>query len=189
VPVIATELRQRRQFRKGRLFIRLERKKPVTLSVRTVEPYRLAKENALYPFQDAKQFTRNAPFILIFIVHPWFNALTIHNNFGSGAKDFTRSLARRAFMQFVNDSTRLDSICKDVPSDVTLAEASRLLSAIFFVKVWPSDADPTISYKMPSWLYSNPRASHRLTGAKLSLFRANDDRHGTYIDDFADDDY
>jgi hypothetical protein len=35
-PVIATELWQRRQFRKGRLFIRLERKKPVTLSVRTL---------------------------------------------------------------------------------------------------------------------------------------------------------
>jgi hypothetical protein len=65
--------------------------------------------------------------------------------------------------------------CSDVPSDVILADASRLLSAIFFVNVWPLEADPTITYSMPSsWLYLNLRATHRLTsghstGSEFSL--------------------
>lgn len=185
---IATELRQKRMVREGRLCIRLQAKQPVTVSIRGPEPYRLAKENALYPFRDAKQFTRNNPFILILVVHPWFNALSIHNDFAGVDTAFTRSLARRAFMQFSTDSTPLNSICKNVPSDVTLADASRLLSAIFFVNVWPLEADPNITYSMPSWLYLNPRATHRLTRGDLSPFRANN-RHGTNIDDFADDDY
>jgi hypothetical protein len=89
---------------------------------------------------------------LIFVVHPWFNAGSIHIDFAGVDTAFTRSLARRAFMQFSTDSTRLNSICPDVPSDVTPADASRLLSAIFFMNVWPLEADPTITYSMPSSL-------------------------------------
>jgi hypothetical protein len=173
---------------KGRLRIRLVPKQPVTVSMRHADPYCLAKENALLPFKYAKQFTRNKPFILIFVVHPWFNAGSIHIDFAGVDTAFTRSLARRAFMQFSTDSTCLNSICPDVPSGVTLADASRLLSAIFFVNVWPLEADPTITRPMPSWLYLNPRATHRLTRGYLNPFRANN-RLGTYIDDFADDDY
>jgi len=185
---IAIELRQKRMVKKGRLRIRLEAKKLVTVSMREFDPYRLAKENALFPFKDAKQFTRNNPFILIFVVHPWFNALSLHRDFNGGGTTFTRSLARRAFMQFSNDSTPLNSVCEGVPSDVTLGDASRLLSAIFFVNVWPLEAEPAISYTLPSWLYLNPRATHRLTLGSLSAFRANN-LQGTYIDEFADDNY
>lgn len=162
MPDIAIELRRKRIFQKWILRIRLEDKKPVTVSARTVDPYLLARENAHYPFQDAKQFTQNAPFILLYIVHPWFDALAIHNDFSGVDTAFTRSLARRAFMQFSNEQRSLSSIAPGVARTVTLAEASRLLSAIFFVNAWPLDADPTIKYKMPSWLYPNPRATHRL---------------------------
>lgn len=181
---IAIELKQTRMVQKGRLHIRLEADKPVMVSSRHVDPYHLARENGLFPFRDAKQFTRNHPFILIFVVHPWFNSLSIHNDFASVDTVFTRSLARRAFMQFSNDLRSLDLICRNVPSSVTLADAARLLSGIFFVNVWPLGADPAITYTMPSWLYSNPRAMHRLTN--LSLFRVN---NCTNIDYFADDDY
>ena len=185
---IAAELRQRRLVRKGPLRIRLEAKKPVTVSGRLVSPYRLAKENALYAFNDAKQFATNSPFILMFVVHPWFNALSIHNDFAGADTAFTRSLARRAFMQFSADSTPLISIAGGVRANATLAEASRLLSAIFFLNVWPKEADPTITYAMPSWLYLNPRAAHRLTFADAVIFRTHSP-NSTYIDDFSDDDY
>ena len=185
---IANELRQKRFTQKGRLRIRLQAKQPVTVSSRGVEPYRLANENALFPFADAKQFTRNSPFILIFVVHPWFNGNSISNDFAGVDTIFTRSLARRAFMQFSADATRLVSVAKHVPADVTLADACRLLSAIFFINVWPKDADPSITYVMPSWLYVNPRATHRLPPGSLGFFRAQNPQ-GTSIDDFADDDY
>jgi hypothetical protein len=91
-------------------------------------------------------------------------------------------------MQFSRDTTRLDSVSKRVPPNVTLGDASRLLSAIFFVNVWPKDADPTITYVMPSWLYLNPRATHRLTNVDAGFFRAASP-NGTHIDTFVDDDY
>lgn len=187
-PDIATELRQKRMVQKGRLRIRLAPKQPVTVSMREVDPYCLAKENARFLFRYAKKFTRNNPFILIFVVHPWFNAGSIHIDFAGVDTAFTRSLARRAFMQFSNDLTRLDSIAQGVPSGMTLADASLLLSAIFFVNVWPLEADPTITRPMSSWLYLNPRATHCLRRGSVNLFRANNP-HGTHIDDFADDDY
>ena len=186
-PNIGAELKQKRIVWKGRMVIRLEPEKPVTVSGRNVNPYRLAKENALYPFHDAKQFTRNSPFILIFVVHPWFNALSIGNDFAGVDTTFTRSLARRAFMQFSADSRPLTSIAKHVPNDVTLADASRLLSALFFINVWPREADPSITDPMPSWLYFNPRATHPFPRSG-SLFREQNPNR-TYIDCFTDDDY
>jgi len=182
-PNIAAELKQKRIVWKGRMVISLE---PKNLG-RNVDAYHLAKENALYPFHDAKQFTRNSPFILIFVVHPWFNALSIHNDFAGVDTTFTRSLARRAFMQFSADSRPLTSIAKHVPNDVTLADASRLLSALFFINVWPREADPSITYPMPSWLYFNPRATHPFP-VSGSLFREQNP-NSTYIDCFTDDDY
>lgn len=114
----------------------------MTVSSRLVEPYLLAKENALYPFVDAPQFTRHHPFILLFVFHPWYNFGGIHNDFGGVDTCFTRSLARRAFMQFSQDTKLLSTVCTKADPTATLADAARLLSAIFFVNVWPEDADP-----------------------------------------------
>jgi hypothetical protein len=174
---LAAELTQKRLVRRDRLHIRLEPKKRVTVSGRDVDPYRLAEENALFPFRDAKQFTRSNPFLLILVAHPWFDAGSLHGDFAGAGTTFTRSLARRAFMQFSNDATPLGSVCRGVSDDMTLADASRLLSGLFFVNVWPLEI-------MPSWLYSNPRAMHRIPN--LGLFRLN---NSTYLDYFANDDY
>ncbi len=185
---IAARLRYERMVQFGHLRIRLESKRAVSVSSRIIEPYLLARENALYPFKFAKQFTRDKPFILVFIIHPWFNGNAIGRDFAGTDTQFTRSLARRAFMQFSADTTPAISICQTVHSDITLAEASRHLSAIFFVNVWPVDADPNISHPMPSWLYLNPRATHRITRGQLHCYQSINP-HGTYIDDFADDNY
>jgi hypothetical protein len=84
--------------------------------------------------------------------------------------------------------TPLTSIADRVPASVTLADASRLLSAIFFGNVWPKEADLTITYKLPSWLYLNPRATHRLSLGSMALFREQS-INSTYIDDFSSNDY
>jgi hypothetical protein len=186
-PRIATELREKRWVQKGRMRIRIEPKKPVTVSMRSHAPYHLAEENALYPFVDAKQFTRNNPFILIFVVHPWFNGLSIHNDFGGVDTTFTRSLARRAFMQFSNDSTPLRSIAGEVSPDATFGDASRLLSAMLFINVWPKKPEDNATYQPPSWVYLNPRATHRIDSGSMGIFRTHET--ALYIDDFSGDDY
>jgi hypothetical protein len=97
----------------------------------------------------------------------------------------TRSLARRAFMQFSQDARLLSTVCTKADPTATLADAARLLSAIFFVNVWPEDADPAVP-RFPTWLYLNPRATHRysLGGSFQSI-----NIHGTSVDDFSNDDY
>jgi hypothetical protein len=181
-PAIAADLKQKRFLQKGRLRLRVDVPKPVTVSSRLVEPYRLARENALYPFIDAHQFTRYHPFILLFVFHPWFNFNAIHNDFSGVDTCFTRSLARRAFMQFSQDTRLLSTVCTKADPTSLLADATRLLSAIFFVNVWPEDADPAVP-RLPSWLYLNPRATHRYI--PVGLFRSV----YTLIDDFSNDDY
>jgi hypothetical protein len=185
---VIAELQRNRFYRKWTLSIYVKPRQRVIVSHRSVEPYRLAKENAHFPFLDAKQFTRNYPFALIFITHPWFNSGIISNDFANVDTQFTRSLARRAFMQFSTDSTLLRVISKGVAENTTLSDASKLLSAVFFINVWPPDADPAITQKPPSWVYLNPRATHRVNPTSMAFFRA-DNVHGFRIDDFAHDNY
>lgn len=185
-PKIAAELRQKRFKHFGPLHIRIEPPRPVSVSSRTLSPYLLAKENASYPFRSADQFTTKAPFILIFVVHPWLNQSAIFNDFGGADTTFTRALARRAFMQFTHDSQPLNSLCKKVGGEVTFSDAAKLLSAIFFLNVWPEDAD-LARRTMPSCIYLNPRASHPLSHGQATLFRpANTD---VLVENFAYDDY
>ena len=112
---IAATLRANRYFKQGPLEIQLRQKQPVTVSSRLVEPYRLAHENAKCSFEDAQQFTRNAPFVLLYVIHPWFNAGVIHKDFAGTDTTLTRSLARRAFMQFSQDPTLLADVCERPP--------------------------------------------------------------------------
>lgn len=184
---IVDRLRSARYFKEGPLEIHLRKREAVTVSMRQINPYRLARENAEFVFEDAHQFTRNTPFVALYVIHPWFNAGVIHNDIFGMDTILTRSLARRAFMQFSEDLTPLTAVSDKAAANVTMRDASQLLSGIFFINIWPQDADPSIKQKPPSWLYLNPRATHRLEQGSLSLFRNN--FHGTYIDDFADDDY
>jgi hypothetical protein len=185
--LIAAQLRATRYFRHGPLEIHLRQKQPVTVSTRVVEPYRVAHENAKCVFEDAQQFTRNAPFIVLYVIHPWFSAGVIHNDFAGMDTMLTRSLARRTFMQFSQDTTPLADVCDSAAPGTTMQDAAALLSGIFFVNVWPQDAGDT-KRRYPSWLYLNPRATHRLSLSSLSLFRI-ENLHGTHMDDFSHDDY
>jgi hypothetical protein len=108
------------------------------------------------------------------------------NDFGVVDRGLTRALARSAFMQFTHDSQPLNTICKKVRAEVTFSDAAQLLSAIFFLNVWPEDAELG-KRPMPSCLYLNPRASHPLSHGQVRLFRpANTD---VLVEDFAYDDY
>jgi hypothetical protein len=165
-----------------RLRIRAEEPKPVHVSGVTVDPYLLAQENQTYAFRSANQFTRNSPFILIFVLHPWFNQGIIYHNFAGADSTFMRALARRTFIQFTDNINPVSEVCKNVAAGTTFADASRLLSAIIFLNVWPSDA-----YARGTRIFLNPRATHQLTRNTARLF-AHINPH-IDIDDFMHDDY
>jgi hypothetical protein len=185
---IAESLRRKKSLSFGRLRIRMEDPKPVHVSAITVDPFLLARENYKYAFHSANQFTRNSPFMLIFVLHPWFSA--VHHDFAGGDSAFTRALARRTFMQFTNDTNPVSEVCPKVTSGTTFGDAARLLSAIIFVNVWPEEsyARDTIKNKLvPSWVYLNPRATHPITRETARLFAHLNPHIG--IDDFVYDNY
>jgi hypothetical protein len=97
---------------------------------------------------------------------------------------FTRALARRSFMQFTNDLKPLNEVCRQVNSDITLSDATKALSAIFFLNLSPEDTElgrPTLH----SSIYLNPRATYPLT--QVDLFRSINPN--ILVDDFSDDNY
>jgi hypothetical protein len=140
----------------GRLRLRLEAQKPVTVSSRQVDPYCLARENALFPYKDAKQFTRNKPFILIFIVHPWFNAGSIGIDFAGADTTFTRSLEQR-----VETAIRLEKFSR-AAVNFALAERSE--------RMGPA-AGPASCFKDDE---RDPRRFKPQSGAKAGGTRTND---------------
>jgi hypothetical protein len=189
-PQIASSLRQNKILSFGRLRIRVEEPMPVQVSGITIDPYLLAQENQKYAFRSANQFTRNSPFFLIFVLHPWFNQSAIHHDFAGVDSSFTRALARRTFMQFTNDTDLLSEVCPNVTNGTTFANAAKLLSGMIFLNVWPADAYPqgsSESNPVPSWIYLNPRAAHPITRATARLFAQINPHIG--IDDFAHDNY
>jgi hypothetical protein len=189
-PEIARGLELRKSQSFDRLRIRMEDRKPVQMSAITIDPYLLASENAKYAFRFSNQFARNAPFFLIFVAHPWLSQGMFHHDFAGSDTTFTRSLARRTFMQFTNDTNVVNAVCSNAATDVTFADAAKLLSAIIFLNVWPSEAYPTgasESSPAPVWVYLNPRAAHPITRDNARLF-AEINPH-IAIDDFVNDDY
>jgi hypothetical protein len=189
INAIAEELRSRRFFRYDQMEIRLQPMRRVTVTSRVVQPYKLAQENSLFVFSDAQQFTIDAPFAIIFVIHPWITGGESYGNVFGEDTILTRSLARRAFFQYSADTSPLNSICSRVVPNTTLADASRQLSAICFVNAWPrNESDEPLRHRAPTWIYLNPRAKYPVPFDFVDLARSQNE-HGTHMDDFAYDDY
>lgn len=156
------------------LKISIVRKRPVQSTVIFQNPYALAENNALHAFRFAKQFVRTQPFILIFVLHPWLGAFRLTTNFTGDADKFTRSFARRTFMQFRDDQTDVFGLPR---SDV-----AGLLSGMLFIDGSQLVQKDTKSHRF----FLNPYATNPLP-------RPSRDRLASIInvafDDFAHDAY
>jgi hypothetical protein len=146
---LAAELTSVRKATRGALEIRLEPQNRVQFVTNFANPYELAKNHADYAFRFAKQFVRRRPFILVFVIHPWLGGFRLCTNFSNETETFMRSFARRTFMQFRSDRSKV--------LGVTRAAASRLLSGIMFV-----DARQKPSSEKPRnhAFFLNPHAKH-----------------------------
>jgi hypothetical protein len=66
--------------KRGALEFRVQKKQRITVSNRSTNLSTVAQLNENYPLRFTSQFTRNVPFFLVFVVHPWFgeaNSITI----------------------------------------------------------------------------------------------------------------
>lgn len=107
-------------------------------------------------FNFAKQFTHNAPFLLIFAFDYLFSN-TIHVNVANCSSTLFRSLCRRAFVQFKADTNTINSIgkgyAKNIDGTTKLRDVAKLLSGVLLVNIQNNQ----------SWLYTNPNAKNRLS--------------------------
>lgn len=119
-------------------------------------PYREAENNKLFIFRKCSQFTVNSPFVLICAFDNQFNQnLTV--NFGSHTDTMTRSIARRAFIEFKCSNEQAINVDKKCKPNVTLSDASLALSGILFLDM----------YNDKSWFYLNPNAKNKLDESAL----------------------
>jgi hypothetical protein len=152
---------------------------PVSMSVQTINPYRLAKENRYYPLKTAGQFTQRKPFMLIFTYAAQFNtALSL--NFSNSTDTTLRALARRVFMQLTTDTTLASQYDRKVGPSVTVADATKNLSSLMFINLDKED---------DAWLFLNPRATHPLTKDCIEQIFDFNIPNTLGIDDFEHDDY
>jgi len=157
--------------------IRLSNDK-VRTSEGTMTPYKEADNNKNFIFRKCSQFTTSSPFLLICTFDNQFN-FNLVTNFTSHTDIMTRSLARRAFIEFQHSeklATEIDPKCK---TETTLSRASKSLSGILFID----------AYNDKSWLYLNPNAKCKLDRYKLE--QAFDFRfpYEMYFDGFMNDNY
>ncbi|PTO54623.1 hypothetical protein CWN94_10580 [Vibrio splendidus] len=150
----------------------------VTSSIGEMNPYCEAENNKNFIFRKCSQFTKDSPFILICTFENQFNCNLV-TNFSNHTDIMTRSLARRAFIEFNNSTEMANTIDSKCGKDVTLSQASKSLSGILFLD----------AYNDKSWMYLNPNAYNKLDRYKLE--RAFDFRlpYEMYVDDFQNDNY
>lgn len=145
---LVTELESLGRAQRGTLRFTRRPKSGVMFSESEHDPRRLAEENRAYAMRDRGQFTRQSPFVLFYIIHPWFSQGMLHQNFGGFVDEFTRSFAELTFKSFEQDTTP----CEGIPK----SEIMRLLSAVAFINVWPQKS--TAEQRPSARVLLNPNA-------------------------------
>jgi hypothetical protein len=160
---LVAELKLGSTVRRGLLELRIQDLRPVTVSAHSADPHKLAYENRDYPQRFAGQYTRNAPFILFFVIHPWFSQGELHQNFGGFVDIFTRELSRLAFLSFQNDQAPV--------AGVPRSDAAKLLSGLAFLNVWPKAGTDAPRPRPACRIYLNPIATNPLEHSNFSAIQ------------------
>jgi hypothetical protein len=155
---LVLELTSRSSATRGSLSFRKRPRQKIALSVTTLNPNELSGKNREYALNFGRQFTRHAPFMLFFVIHPWFSQGPLHQNFAGYTDAFCAEFARLTFLSFSQDGT----IREGLPT----SDLVKLLSAVAFINVWPQassqGADPSAR------IYLNPNAIHTIAAGELA---------------------
>jgi hypothetical protein len=162
-PALVADLRASGHTVRERLHFRVQDPRSVTVTVNDADPLALAAANRDYPLRFASQYTRNLPFLLVFVIHPWFSQGMIHQNFQGFVDRFTRELSRFAFFSFEHDATPVEGMPR--------SQATTLLSGLVFLHAWPATGTDAPRPRPFCRVFLNPHAAHPLTIADLAAFK------------------
>ena len=155
----------------------------VLSTISTYDPYAHAQNHHELFFTYAKKFSRNSPSLIVSVVFPWFSE-QVTSQFGAN-EIFYRSLCRRFFCQYANDSRPASSKLKKFQGSETLAEVTKKLSGVLFLEDKSLTSSAAAAQNVEAFAYLNPNATHKTSGH----FRTYLSTLGFAVDDFANDNY
>lgn len=161
---LLSDLQNSALVKRGPLEFRVQNQQRVTVSMHASDPLALALDNREYPLRFASQYARNLPFLLVFVIHPWFSQGELHQNFSGFVDQFTNELSRLAFQSFRADSTVVEGI--------TRADATKLLSGLVFLNGWPVSGTDAPRPHPFCRVFLNSFATHLLAPSDFVAFQA-----------------
>ncbi|MBS1057771.1 hypothetical protein [Gluconobacter kondonii] len=154
---LVSDIRKYKYTTRESLKFLLKAKKRIQITPIELNFKKLAENNSNYPFSYAKQFTRSAPFLLIFILHPWFSGSILTSNFAGGTDRFMRAFGQATFN---NVSTMI------APNTTfQVCQAAPLLSGMLFFNFWSGVTD---SPQSGHYLLLNPHAKFPLPSTVIT---------------------
>lgn len=160
---LITDLQSTGTAKRGAMDFAVREKQQLNISTRSMNYTTMALENVGYPYRFTSQFTRHHPFLLIFIIHPWFGGKSFNTNFVGTADHVLKTLAAGAFKSFANDAALVEGI--------PYAEATKLLSGLVFLNGWPATGTDAAQSKPFCRVYLNGGARNSLEVADFEPFK------------------
>ena len=156
----------------------------VNTAIHEYSPYRHAEEMRHLVFKRyTKKIMKNEMFVLVLVKFPWYNNLV--SSYIDADHVFYRSLARRTFCEYLNDSTLMSSIVPKFMGKETVDEVSRHLAGIVFIDDNSIKED---SYSCNVILNPNALNTHERARDYLMHLVQKGDKRGLF-DDLRHDNY
>lgn len=156
----------------------------INTAIREYNPYRHAEETKHLIFKRyTKKIMKNEMFMLVLVKFPWYNQQI--SSFIDADHVYYRSLARRTFCGYLNDSTPMNAIEPRFSGKETVDEVSRHLTGIIFIDDNSIKED---SYSCNVIMNPNALNCHDAAYHYLMSLVQNGDKRGLY-DDLKHDNY
>jgi hypothetical protein len=126
-------------------------------------PERHASQLHLDVFGHMDKFVRDRPFVLAYVVCPWFNRII--NEFGDANGRFYRALARRVFCQYRYSPRLASSYAKEFSGTQSLWDLSQDVAAIVFLEDRSIRGSSATRSKVKAFWYLNPNARNPIAGS------------------------
>lgn len=167
-----------------RLGYRIQWGGEINTAIREYNPYRHAEETKHLIFKRyTKKIMKNEMFMLVLVKFPWYNQQI--SSFIDADHVYYRSLARRTFCGYLNDSTPMNAIEPRFSGKETVDEVSRHLAGIIFIDDNSIKED---SYSCNVIMNPNALNNHDTAYHYLMSLVEKGDKRGLY-DDLWHDNY
>lgn len=149
-------------------------------------PERHASQLHLDVFGHMDKFVRDRPFVLVYVIFPWFN--NVINDFGDANRRFYRSLARRVFCQYRYSTRPASTYASKFSGTQSLWDLSQDIAAIAFLEDKSILGNTATKSKVHAFWYLNPNARNPISESRFDDILSLDLEHERR-EDFAHDNY